>query len=138
MKIFLYIVIFLFSAAFMELFAWFMHKYVMHMLLWVFHEDHHRPHKGWFKKNDIFVVFFASIAIGLIMGGYFVNNYYAIFSGFGVTFYGIGYFLFHDVMFLIQSPTIRCILFTKAVLPEPIFHHRNLPFKVNIASTPLL
>jgi len=53
----------------MELFAWFAHKYIMHG--W---GSHHEPpgspeRRGWFEKNDLYAVVFASIAIILIALG---------------------------------------------------------------------
>ena len=41
----------------MEFIAWFTHKYVMHGLLWSWHEDHHKPHQlktGFGKKTIAF------------------------------------------------------------------------------------
>ena len=37
----------------MEFIAWFTHKYLMHGLLWNWHEDHHKPHlkEGFFEKT---------------------------------------------------------------------------------------
>jgi len=40
----LYIAITLGSVAAMEFVAWAAHKYLMHGWLWVWHEDHHKPH----------------------------------------------------------------------------------------------
>jgi len=47
---------------FMEGVAWFLHKYVMHGVGWYLHEDHHRPRKGRFEKNDVFSIFFAAVS----------------------------------------------------------------------------
>jgi beta-carotene 3-hydroxylase len=84
---------------FMEFYAWFMHKYVMHGFLWVLHEDHHRYHESRLEKNDIFTLFFSSIAILLIYYGATYAMPLVLFAGIGVTLYGVCYFLFHDVMF---------------------------------------
>ena len=57
MNILLYIFVTLAAYAGMEFMAWFTHKYVMHGILWVWHEDHHQPHHekhGFFEKNDLF------------------------------------------------------------------------------------
>ncbi len=75
------------------------HRYIMHGFLWILHEDHHRARKAPFEKNDLFAVFFAipsalSIYFGLL------NNWYLLTGvGAGMTLYGIGYVLFHDVIF---------------------------------------
>jgi beta-carotene 3-hydroxylase len=83
----------------MEGVAWFLHRYVMHGFLWQLHEDHHRPTKTRFEKNDAFGLFFAVVAFILMLIG--ATNGYSMlfFLGLGVTAYGLGYFLFHDVMF---------------------------------------
>jgi beta-carotene 3-hydroxylase len=86
-------------AVFMEWVAWFTHKYVMHGFLWVLHADHHRPTgRGW-QKNDLFALFFASISMALIIGGLRTHQMSVASAGIGVALYGVGYFLFHDLMF---------------------------------------
>ena len=55
---------------FMELVAWFLHKYVMHGFGWFLHEDHHRSSKGRFEKNDIFGLFFSIFPIFIIASVY--------------------------------------------------------------------
>jgi beta-carotene 3-hydroxylase len=86
-------------AILMEGVAWFTHKYVMHGLLWVLHEDHHHPKKLGLEKNDLFAVFFSILSVALFYGGY-RGGYSALFYiAIGVTLYGLGYFIFHDVIF---------------------------------------
>jgi beta-carotene 3-hydroxylase len=92
---------------FMEFYAWFMHKYVMHGFLWVLHEDHHRYHERWLEKNDLFTLFFSSIAIIIIYYGTTYAMPQVLFAGIGVTLYGICYFLFHDVMFHRRLPFLK-------------------------------
>ena len=55
----------------MEGVAWGMHKYVMHGPGWIFHEDHHikEPGRSWVERNDVFFIFFASIAITCLRCG---------------------------------------------------------------------
>jgi beta-carotene 3-hydroxylase len=84
---------------FMEFYAWFMHKHVMHGFLWILHEDHHRYHERWLEKNDLFTLFFSSIAIVLIYYGATYAMPAVLSFGIGVTLYGICYFSFHDIMF---------------------------------------
>ena len=94
----LYGLIFLASAAFFEFVAFFMHKYVMHGFGWYLHEDHHRPrHK--IQKNDAYALFFASISFLLIYNGLKQELYTVASAGFGVALYGLGYMIFHDIMF---------------------------------------
>jgi beta-carotene 3-hydroxylase len=87
------------AAVGMEFVAWFTHRYIMHGLLWVLHKDHHFPHKGKFEKNDLFVVWFATPAVLALVIGINQMIWPLISAGIGITLYGIGYTLFHDIMF---------------------------------------
>ena len=94
----LYGLVFLAAAIFFEFVAFFMHKYVMHGFGWFLHEDHHRPrHK--IQKNDAYALFFALISFLLIYNGLKSEIYLLAAAGFGVALYGLGYVLFHDLMF---------------------------------------
>lgn len=83
----------------MEGVTWLMHKYVMHGIGWYFHEDHHEPgYQHTFEKNDIYFVLFA---VPCITGMYYgtIGGITWLFSVcLGVLFYGICYFLIHDVL----------------------------------------
>lgn len=83
----------------MEFVAWFTHKYLMHGLLWSWHEDHHKPQikYGFFEKNDRFFLLFATPGISCIMAGTFTEHQWLLFVGLGITLYGLIYFLIHDV-----------------------------------------
>jgi beta-carotene 3-hydroxylase len=81
--------------AFMEGFAWFTHKYVMHGFMWVWHRSHHQPRRGAFELNDLFAAVFATPAILAIFLG--ANGYPLLLPiGLGITAYGAVYFMFHD------------------------------------------
>ena len=83
----------------MEAVTWFTHKYVMHGLMWYFHEDHHQPrYQNNFERNDIFFIIFAVPSILLFYFGVKEGINYKFFIGLGVLFYGISYFLIHDVL----------------------------------------
>jgi beta-carotene 3-hydroxylase len=82
----------------MEGFAWFLHRFIMHQFGWYLHEDHHRYTKGRFEKNDIFALIFAILSIFLIVFGLRVYDL-LFWLGLGIFFYGLGYFIFHDVLF---------------------------------------
>ncbi len=97
--ILLYIMIIFVTFLFMEVVAWFLHKYIMHGFGWYLHEDHHRYTKGRFEKNDIFGLFFSIISFILILSGYLGGLDIRIPLGIGVMMYGIGYFLVHDTFF---------------------------------------
>lgn len=89
------ILLFLGAFAFMEGFAWFTHRYVMHGFLWVWHRSHHEPRTGLFELNDLFAVVFATPAIVCIYLG--VHGLPLLLPvGLGITAYGAVYFMFHD------------------------------------------
>ena len=89
------IAVFLAAFAFMEGFAWFTHKYVMHGFMWVWHRSHHEPRTGAFELNDLFAVVFATPAIvGIWFGVHGVPWLLPV--GLGITAYGAVYFMFHD------------------------------------------
>jgi beta-carotene 3-hydroxylase len=99
MKILLNLVIFVVLAVYMEFVAWFTHKYVMHGFGWVLHEDHHRPTgRGW-QKNDWFAVIFSLPSILAIVTGLLRGVMPLASAGLGIALYGLGYLLFHDIMF---------------------------------------
>ncbi len=80
----------------MEFTAWFTHKYVMHGFLWVLHKDHHRRDGRKWEWNDIFALMFAIPSIVLIYMGWPELDF-RFWIGLGIMFYGVAYFLFHDV-----------------------------------------
>jgi beta-carotene 3-hydroxylase len=83
----------------MESVTWLTHKFVMHGFMWYFHEDHHQPrYQGTFEKNDVFFIIFAIPSILLFYFGLQNGLNYKFFIGLGILFYGIAYFLVHDVL----------------------------------------
>ncbi len=82
----------------MEAFSWFVHKYIMHGPLWNIHKTHHVHRKGFFELNDLFSLFFGTIAVILLVVGLEDNNPYAIGAGLGISVYGLLYFIVHDIM----------------------------------------
>ncbi|MBK3517543.1 sterol desaturase family protein [Carboxylicivirga marina] len=94
----LFILITFCTFVFMEGVTWFTHKFIMHGFLWVLHEDHHYPRKGQvFQKNDSFFFIFATPSILLFYFGINPSLNYTFFIGLGILFYGMAYFLVHDV-----------------------------------------
>ena len=94
-----YILITVITYAGMEGVTWFVHKYVMHGFLWVLHEDHHQPrYQHVFEKNDAFFVIGAIPSIALFYFGVHPELNYKFFIGLGILFYGITYFMVHDVL----------------------------------------
>lgn len=113
----------------MEGVTWLTHKYVMHGLLWILHEDHHQPrYASVFEKNDLFFVIFAVPSILLFYFGVQGGLNALFFVGAGILLYGIAYFLVHDVIIhrrfrwfdKIQNPYIRALRKGHKV------HHKHL------------
>ena len=82
----------------MEGITWCTHKFVMHGLMWYFHEDHHQPRAGFFEKNDAFFLIFAVPSCLLIVFGSTAAFDFRVFIGIGILLYGLSYFLIHDVL----------------------------------------
>jgi beta-carotene 3-hydroxylase len=99
MTILLNLIIFVALAAYMEYVAWFAHKYVMHGFGWVLHEDHHRPKSRGWQKNDLYAAIFALPSMLSIIAGLRRGVAPLASAGFGIALYGVGYVLFHDIMF---------------------------------------
>ncbi|EWH13620.1 fatty acid hydroxylase [Cellulophaga geojensis KL-A] len=99
MKIVLFTLVTVVTFTVMEVITWLTHKYVMHGFLWVLHEDHHQPkYPHPFEKNDLFFVIFAIPSIALFFFGIRPQLNVLFFIGLGILFYGIAYFLIHDVL----------------------------------------
>ena len=98
MVIVLNILIVLFTFIAMEFVAWATHKYVMHGFLWNLHKDHHVVDKNKvLQKNDYFFLIFAIPSIILIYFG-LANLSIGFFIGLGILFYGIAYFVVHEII----------------------------------------
>jgi len=83
----------------MEGITWLTHKFVMHGFGWFLHEDHHQPkYQGVFEKNDAFFIVFAIPSILLFYFGTYTEHTYLFFIGLGILFYGVAYFMVHDVL----------------------------------------
>ncbi|EAQ27735.1 beta-carotene hydroxylase [Erythrobacter sp. NAP1] len=80
---------------FMEFFAWYAHKYIMHGWGWGWHRDHHEPHDNKLEKNDLFAVVFGTINAGMyIFGALYWDALW--WAALGVNLYGVIYALVHD------------------------------------------
>ena len=83
------------AVAFMELFAWWAHKYIMHGWGWSWHRDHHEPHDKVLEKNDLYAVTFGTIVFFMFLVGYYVSPF-LWWLAFGITLYGLIYTFIHD------------------------------------------
>ena len=95
MNILIKIAIVLGTCVVMEMFAWAVHKYIMHGLAWGWHKSHHEHHDHKLEKNDLFALIFAQAAIAIIclaQPGY----EWIYWVGAGMTVYGVLYFIIHD------------------------------------------
>ena len=89
----LYVLITIVTFLLMEGVTWLTHKFVMHGLLWYFHEDHHQPrYQNAFERNDIFFIIFAIPSILLFYFGFQDGVNFKFFIGLGILFYGMAYF----------------------------------------------
>ena len=95
----IYVLITLGTFMVMEGVTWCTHKYVMHGFGWFLHEDHHQPgYPHVFEKNDAFFVVFAIPSSLSIFFGLENQLFWLAAIGFGILFYGLAYFLVHDVL----------------------------------------
>lgn len=126
---FIYILTTLIVFGIMEMVTWCTHKFVMHGFLWDLHEDHHQPkYNGVFEKNDLFFVLFSIPSILLFYFGTIDGLNIKFFIGLGILFYGMAYFLVHDIIIHrrfkwfenINSPYI------KALRKAHKMHHKHL------------
>ena len=119
-----------FTATFgiMEFMAWFIHKYIMHGILWSLHKDHHhKDHNSWFERNDAFFLFFAGLSMLFLM---FVNNYFWLATpiGLGILAYGIAYFVVHDIFIHQRFKWLRTIdnAYARGLRRAHKIHHKHL------------
>ncbi|SFO44758.1 beta-carotene 3-hydroxylase [Chitinophaga sp. YR627] len=114
---------------FMEMVAWFTHKYIMHGVLWSLHKDHHRKDEGqFFEKNDFFFVIFALPGMLLFLLGTLQHLPYLIAIATGITLYGATYFLVHDVFVHQRFRWLRNSdnIYLRALRRAHKMHHKHL------------
>lgn len=85
------------TVIFMEAFAWWMHKYILHGPLWFLHKSHHEVTPGWFEINDLVALLYAILSFGLIWYGVNYGSF-TLWLGVGIAVYGVLYFIFHDII----------------------------------------
>ena len=124
-------------ACFMEFWAMFLHGILWHGPWWLTHRSHHRESDGFFEFNDIFSIIHAAIATGLIIYGFESGNYLSshlcIAVGFGMTTFGIAYFIVHDGFIHQRLPVSKLskIPYLRRVRNAHLVHHKedhHLPY----------
>lgn len=112
----------------MEAVTWLTHKYVMHGFMWYFHADHHRPQKQFWERNDIFFVIFAIPSMALIISGTLAQFDVKFFIGIGIMFYGLAYFLIHDVLIHQRFEWFKRVdnIYFRALRKAHKVHHKHL------------
>jgi beta-carotene 3-hydroxylase len=128
MSLFLYILILVATFFFMELMAWFTHKYVMHGLGWYFHRDHHQREPGFFEKNDVFFLIFAIPSWLFTMYGMMDGYDWKMYVGLGIAMYGLCYFLVHDVFIHRRFDWFKHSdnVYLRAIRKAHKVHHKHL------------
>jgi beta-carotene 3-hydroxylase len=121
-----YIFLFLATVAAMELFAYVMHRWVMHGPGWFLHAGHHQVHNNRFELNDLYAVIFAMPSMALIYGGASgMWDPWATVVGAGIAAYGAIYFGFHDIIVHQRLPhriVPRSAYFKRIVQAHRIHH----------------
>ena len=119
--------LFVATVAFMEGFAYVMHRWVMHGRVgWVLHASHHRPRTGRFELNDLYGAIFAIPSIVLIYGGVQGGwGAWATWVGAGIAAYGAIYFGFHDVIVhrRIEHRVVPRSAYFKRIVQAHRIHH---------------
>lgn len=95
---FINVIILLIGFVGMEFIAQLMHRYVMHGFLWSLHQSHHQKGRGFFEKNDLYFLIFASPSILLIILGIKAGFDWRLYLGVGIALYGFTYLFIHDIL----------------------------------------
>ncbi len=95
------------------------HKFLFHGPLWRIHRTHHRKlGSGPFELNDLFSLFFAAVGIVLLYAGVRGDDL-LLGIGAGISAYGTGYFVVHDLT------THRRFLSLRPRVPTRFFVRRH-------------
>ncbi len=128
-EVVLAVVILVSSFLLMEGVAWLTHKYIMHGILWCWHNDHHNhQHDSFFERNDLFFLIFAIPGIVFLFIG-LENHFDGYFwAGLGITLYGLAYFFVHDIFIHQRLNWLRNSnwIYFKALRRAHKVHHKHL------------
>jgi len=110
----------------MELFAYVVHRWVMHGPGWFLHESHHRPRTGNWELNDWYFVIFATPSIVLlVLGTSGTTGDWATWIGAGIAGYGAIYLGFHDIIVhrRIETGYVPRSAYMKRIVQAHRLHH---------------
>lgn len=116
----------------MEVVAALVHRFVMHGVLWVWHEDHHVPRRAGLQYNDLFALVFAIPSWLLIMTGMQSGPaHWRTAMGFGILAYGFVYTLVHENIIHRRFPwKVRSThWYVQALREAHAVHHQRLERK---------
>ena len=116
------------TVAAMEVFAWAVHKYIMHGWGWGWgwHRDHHEPHSGLLERNDWYAAMFSVLATALFTAGALWSPLLWWIS-MGITVYGLIYAFVHDG--LVHQRFMRWVLrkgYAKRLVQAHKLHHATV------------
>lgn len=110
----------------MELFAYAMHRWVMHGPMWCLHKSHHEPRNGPLEKNDWFAFMFAIPSIlAIFMGTQLGLGHAWTWIGVGICVYGLIYFGFHDIIVhrRVETGYVPRSAYMKRIVQAHRLHH---------------
>ena len=93
--------------------AWFSHNFKMPPVPWTWHRPYHTKHGNALERDDLYALVFSISSITLFCYATVIKyNLYLISLIIGITYYGIFYLLFHDI--LIHHQRIKLTLKLKS------------------------
>ncbi len=113
----------------MEFWAAFVHRILYHGVFWSIHRTHHRPRRGPFEMNDIFVLAHALAAMAIVVAGVYFAVPLLTAIGIGISLYGLLYALLHDGYVHARLPLQwldRWSMF-RALKEAHLYHHTGDP-----------
>ena len=82
----------------LEIFSYFVHRFLFHGFLWQIHQTHHGARSKFLELNDVFSLIFAAVSMGLmIFAGAPLIDSISFPIGLGIAVYGVVYFITHDL-----------------------------------------
>jgi len=126
MSILIPLTLFIVTILGMEVFAYVVHRWVMHGFGWFLHESHHQARTGFWELNDWYFVLFATPSILLLLGGTSGTwPDWTIWVGAGIAGYGAIYLGFHDIIVhrRLESGYVPRSSYMKRIVQAHRLHH---------------